>query len=204
MASSSTSLATPPPARRISYEEFLADESEEHAEWVDGEVVPMMSVTYPHSATTNYINAMFTLFATHFGLGEVLGEPFNMKTGPSLPGRSPDVMFVKSANRDRIQEKFLDGPADIVVEVLSTISAGRDRGDKYLEYETGGVPEYWLIDPVRQVAEFYLLGPTGRYELARTEDGVFRSTQMPGLAVRLEWLWERPSFLDIAEELGLR
>jgi hypothetical protein len=42
-------------------------------------------------------------------------------------------------------------------------SRSRDRGEKYYEYEEGGVREYWLIDPVRRKAEFYQLGADGYY-----------------------------------------
>jgi Uma2 family endonuclease len=54
---------------------------------------------------------------------------------------------------------------------------GRDRGDKFVEYEAAGVREYWLIDPDRKQAEFYQLAETGRYQLAALDgEGRFYST----------------------------
>ena len=55
-----------------------------------------------------------------------------------------------------------------------------------------GKLKYWLIDPERTSAEFYLLGPDKRYRLMPLEDGIFRSTVLKGLWIRVGWLWERP------------
>ena len=35
---------------RVSYEEFLALTDSMHVEWVDGEVVPMMAIGFPHNS----------------------------------------------------------------------------------------------------------------------------------------------------------
>lgn len=78
-------------------------------------------------------------------------------------GREPDLLFVAQEHLDRLQETYLDGPANLVVEVVSPESLARDRGAKFVEYEAGGVPEYWLLDPLRRWAEFYCLGEDGRY-----------------------------------------
>ena len=50
----------------------------------------------------------------------------------------------------------MDGPADVVIEIISTGSRSTDRRTKFAEYEQLGVPEYWLIDPLRRQAEFYV------------------------------------------------
>ena len=126
------------------------------------------------------------------GLGELAYDPFQMKIGPGFPGRAPDVLFVAKEHLARLKPNFLDGPADLVVEIVSSDSRGRDRGDKHYEYERGGIPEYWLIDPERNLAEFYLL-EDGRYTLAPIgPDGIFRSRVLDGLWLRVEWLWQDP------------
>ena len=80
-----------------------------------------------------------------------------------------------------------------MAEVVSPESVGRDRGDKYYEYEEAGVPEYWLIDPQRNQIEFYELGQNGQYKLtvAGAED-VYRSKALPGFWVKIEWLLSDP------------
>jgi Uma2 family endonuclease len=103
---------------------------------------------------------------------------------------------------DRLKETYFDGPADIVVEVLSPESEQRDRSIKFVEYEAGGVPEYWLVDPLRKEAYFYLLGGDGRYHLASiSPDGVFRSRTLEGFWLKIDWLWRVP-LLDPADALA--
>ncbi len=149
---------------KLSYEEFLEWTGEDqHVEWVAGEVVPMSPISDRHQQIGAYLLTLIQLYANMRRLGEVRYEPFQMKTGPNLPGRSPDILFVAETNRARLKKTFLDGPADLAVEIISPESRARDRGDKFYEYEQGGVPEYWLIDPVREQSEFYQLEPNGIY-----------------------------------------
>lgn len=189
----------------MSYEEYLDDLSiPEATEWVDGEVIEMMSVSPEHARLVAYL---FHLLQTYFDarpIGEVLGEPFNMKTGPSLPGRSPDLLVVLDDHAVRITAKNLAGPAGLAVEVISPGTEATDRGRKFVEYEAGGVSEYWLLDPHRHIAEFYVLGEDGRFGAGEMEaDGSFASTVLPGLRIRPDWLWSRHTVRAIMRELGL-
>lgn len=193
-----------PPQTPVTYADFLTSSESEAGEWVDGEVVPMAPVSLEHQYTSAFLLRLLSAFVEHHQLGQVFYEPFNMKTGPDLPGRSPDIMFVATAHLGRLRTNYLDGPADLVVEVVSPGSAGRDRGDKYFEYEAGGVPEYWLVDPGRGVAEFYRLDGSGRYFTPEVVDGVFRSAAVGGFWLKVEWLWQRPPLRDIEAHLGLR
>jgi Uma2 family endonuclease len=87
----------------------------------------------------------------------------------------------------------MEGPADLVVEIISPESRARDRGEKFYEYEQGGVREYWMLDRQRKQAEFYALGADGIYRLIPSgDDGVFRSVVLPGFWLRVEWLWQDP------------
>ncbi|MDQ3665490.1 MAG: Uma2 family endonuclease [Acidobacteriota bacterium] len=108
-----------------------------------------------------------------------------MKTGADLPGREPDILFIANDHLERLKDTHLAGAADVVVEVISPESLVRDRGEKFYEYEKGVVGEYWLIDPLRQLAEFYRLDD-GVYRLAPVdEDGIYRSAILPGLWLRV-------------------
>lgn len=190
----------------MTYEEYLdAPGIDENTEWVDGEVVPMMSVSPEHGRLTVYLTRLLGSFVEDRRLGEVFNEPINMKTGPDLPGRSPDVMFLRSEHRERITNRNIEGPADLVVEVISPGTEGIDRGDKYYEYERGGVPEYWLLDPHRQVADFFVRDERGYYRPRLPDaDGIYRSSVLAGFWLKVAWLWDRPPLREVEAELGLR
>jgi len=182
-----------PPPSDMSYEAFLewADE-DALVEWVGGKVVPMSPPSDRHQDLADFLTSLLRFFAEAHGLGRVLSAPFQMKTAPDLPGRQPDVLFVAGEHLSRLQRNHLAGPADLAVEIISPESFSRDRGDKFREYEKGGVLEYWLIDPERQQAEFYRLDGRGIYQLVPPQEGVFRSEVLPGLWLEVAWLWGEP------------
>jgi Uma2 family endonuclease len=105
-------------------------------------------------------------------------------------GRVPDIMFVTNEHLSRLKDTYLDGPADLAVEVVSPDSEKRDRRDKLIEYAAAGIPEYWLIDAPRREAHFYVLSSDNRYQdVPLSPDGVYTSTVLTGLQLRVEWLW---------------
>jgi len=176
----------------ISFEQFLADPSvPQCSEWVDGTVVPMHAVADRHDAVVGWLRELVGAVTRELDLGRVLGEPFVMKTGPDLPGRSPDL-FVVTRDRERlIEPQHLAGPADLVIEVVSPESQYRDRVVKFGEYERGGVREYWLIDPDRREALFYR-SQQGTFDAVEPADGLARSVVLPPVALGVDWLWSHP------------
>ena len=129
-----------------------------------------------------------------------------MKTGPNLPGREPDVLFIAAENFSRLKQNHLEGPADLVVEIISPDDPHRDRVDKFSEYQRGGVREYWLIDPDQKRADFHLPGAEGLFEPVPSDaDGIYRSTVLKGLWLRVDWLWQEPlpPLMSVLKEWGL-
>lgn len=138
-------MAGPKAPGKLSYEEFLAwCDEDTWAEWVDGEVVMLSAASSRHQEITSFLSSILSVYAQVHDLGTVLTAPFQMRLAALGRGRE-------------------DGPADLVIEIISSESRLRDRGEKFAEYEMGGVKEYWLIDPEEQRADFYILGTDGRY-----------------------------------------
>ncbi|HZT43005.1 MAG TPA: Uma2 family endonuclease [Chthonomonadaceae bacterium] len=187
-------LSDDSPETYITYEEFLAAADEDRpAEWVRGKVVYMAPVSDEHNRVGFFLLRLIGDFVEDNQLGAVRYESFQMKTGPNLPGREPDILFVANENLSRIKKNHLEGPADLVVEIVSPESRERDRVEKYREYEQGGVREYWLIDLERQEALFYRRNAQGMYEPGPIdENGIYESAVLPGLQLRVSWLWQRP------------
>lgn len=129
----------------------------------------------------------------------------------SSPGASlsvePDVVVVlwESIDAGRIREipkrrrqrerpeRFieLEGTPDLVVEVISDSSVGKDRTRLPPRYATAGVPELWLVD-VRKTLRFdiHVLGPDG-YRIIAQDEGGWSSSPLIG-RVRLRRLRIRP------------
>jgi len=198
--------APPDPApMSMTFEEFVtwADE-DTWAEWVNGKAVAMSPPDLRHQDVVAFLTTVLRTFVNHHRLGKVLSAPFLVKL--ELSGREPDILFVSTAHQDRFTAKYLDGPADLVIEVISPDSVGRDRGDKYLEYESAGIPEYWLIDPRRGTVEFYRLDANGHYQLTSPDDaGRYHALVIPGFWLDVTWLWQDPlpAEIDVMRALGL-
>jgi Uma2 family endonuclease len=178
---------------KMSFEEFLAwCDEDTHAEWVNGEI----SMTSPASRQHQKIRMFLTFLLDHFvrirKLGEVFDNPFLMRL-PEVPsGREPDILFIRREHLDRLRETYLDGAADLVIEIVSPESIARDRGEKFVEYEQAGIPEYWLIDPLRRRAEFYRL-TQGMYRLVDPDaQGIYRAAVVDDFWLRVDWLWQEP------------
>ena len=176
----------------MSYDEFLdwADE-DTLAEWVNGKVVMTSPASLRHQLIAQFLGRVLAGYVEVDRLGIIVSAPFQMKLEQS--GREPDVFFLAEAHRNRLHATYLDGPADLVIEILPPERVGRDRGEKFYEYEQAGIPEYWLIDDATQRAEFYQLDARGRYQLvAPGDDGVYRSKILPGFWLEVAWLWRDP------------
>ncbi len=196
-------LLRPPRPRRMTYEEFLAWADEDTlAEWVDGEVVIYSPASLKHQRIIAFLAQVMSAYVDSQNLGLVILAPFQMKLAGS--GREPDLMFVATEHLDRLRETYLDGPADLVVEVASPESIGRDRGEKFYEYAQAGIPEYWLVDPEAEQIEFYVLDERGRYRIVFPDaEGIYRSRTIEGFWLREGWLWKPPRVLDVLRELGI-
>ena len=142
---------------------------------------------------------------TRIRRAEKLIPPTRSQRLCTLTERALGLLFVQSERLHLIKNTYLDGPADVVFEVVSPESIGRDRGEKFVEYERAGIREYWMIDPDRQAAEFYELGSDGRYRLGPTEEGIYRSKIIPGFWLRVEWLWQTPlpPVLEVLRQLQI-
>jgi len=186
----------------ISYEDFLALCDEDTlAEWVNGKIERYSSASDVHQDLAGWLTSVLRIYVEANKLGIIRSAPFQMKTGPDLPGREPDIIFLRDENRDKLKKRYLDGPADLVIEIISEESLLRDRGEKFAEYEIGGVKEYWILDPETKRADFFIL-KEGRYE-RRVEDthGIYHSEIIEGLWLKVAWLWNLPPVLDVLREL---
>jgi len=183
-----------PPKEPMSLEEFWAWKDEDvWAEWEDGEVILMSPASYPHQDISGFLQTLLRLFLEERDMGVVLPAPFSMFLPRSNRVREPDLLVVLKENLDRIKETYLEGPADLVVEIVSEESVLRDRGTKFAEYELDGVREYWVIDPEGKRADFFVLGEDGRFvRKLPDKKGFYHSSVLKGFRIKVDWLWQQP------------
>ncbi len=58
---------------------------------------------------------------------------------------------------EKISDKRVIGAPDLVVEVASPGTREHDQHEKLDAYALAGVPEYWIVDPIRRTIELLVL-----------------------------------------------
>lgn len=181
---------------RMTYEEFVAWAGEDiRAEWVNGEVIAYTPPDTAHQELVFFLATLLRLYTEMRGIGTVLIAPFEMRLRAVHTSREPDILFVAAHHARRLTRKRLEGPADVVIEVISDSTALIDKRDKFNEYCRAGVPEFWLIDPGEREQEFaaYHLTTSGVYErIPLDRAGCFHSEEIPGFWLDPAWLWRQP------------
>jgi Uma2 family endonuclease len=176
---------------------YLRDYDERLTEWVEGSVIEMAAMTDQHNAMIRFLSALLEAYLTQTGEGRVFQDTFTMRFSTpngKLRRRHPDVMVVCSPNLGRIQATYVDGAADLVIEIVSEDSVDRDRGEKFVEYEAAGVREYWIVDPLRQEVLFYRRGDDALFHLWSAPTGTpYTSAVLPRLTVAPDLLYRQPA-----------
>jgi len=180
------------PDLRMSFDEFLASGKGVHGDWVEGTVRLMEPDTATHNRVVLFLTSVVQLYVERRSCGEVLPR-FQMRARPDLPSREVDLLVLKPESTGKLRDFYLDGPADLVIEVVSEESRELDSAVKLREYAAGGVGEYWLIDPERKQAEAFRRTEAGRFEAVDLgTPAMLRSEALPGMWVAVNWLWKEP------------
>ena len=180
------SMQAAPP--RFGYADLLAmpDDGRRY-EIHGGELVVVPAPILRHQCAAVELVTMLNDYRRRSG-GLALSAPFDV-VFDEHDVLQPDVVFFRA---ERLRLLDPDSPAraapDLVVEVLSPSTAQLDRGRKMRIFARYAVPEYWIVDPVRQRIEVHVLerdvaeaaGAYRRAQIAAPGDTV-RSVALPGL-----------------------
>lgn len=196
----------PVPGVRLEAEEFSGwcEEIGEaiRAEWVRGEVVLMAPAGLDHEEWVAWLIKVLGVYVDANDLGHVVGSNYLATLGESA--RLPDVMFISKAREHLLRSRALEGAPDLAIEVISPDSRNRDRREKFAEYETGGVQEYWILDPLLKRVDAYWRNASGKFERIAEAEGKLGSKIVRGFYLRVEWLHGPvlPNTLKALREMG--
>jgi Uma2 family endonuclease len=183
-------------AQDVTFADYMAHYAAAHTEWVEGMVIKMSSVSAKHDTLFQFLIILLRAYLRKTQTGTLKVAPFVMKITPESPAREPDLHIVLKERAGIIQDTMTAGAADVVVEIVSPESEKRDMVEKYYEYQAGGVREYWLVNPQRRQADFYVLGDDGLYQRIELHDGVFRSRALPEFVLDTTVLWDDAALED--------
>ncbi|BAC91753.1 gll3812 [Gloeobacter violaceus PCC 7421] len=142
---------------------------------------------HSHNGVRQYLNTSLFRVAREVG-GNALGRDFAMRLGEN--GFTPDAMFFTGTGLNRLCNYYLNGPAELVIEVLRPGHEHADRVIKRNYYQAAGVPEYWIVDPRSRSVEFWSRRDGVYLSQFPDRDGLYRPGSVAGLAFRPEPLWQ--------------
>ena len=167
------------------------------AEFINGEIVMHSPARDVHNQV---VGRLSSLLRAHNDANALRGKVAAEKAlvGLTRNDYEPDVAFWGPEKAAEIERDTKVYPApDLVVEVLSASTAGRDRGVKREDYEAHGVAEYWIIDADDETVVAYELdGARYQEEVVGTTLG---SGVVPGFSIPTRALFD-----DAAHVAALR
>ncbi|BAU10776.1 hypothetical protein LEP3755_12680 [Leptolyngbya sp. NIES-3755] len=162
------------------FEEYLNydDGSDRRYELVDGELVELPTESWDAGAISLYLFTQLLRFVPYYLIRHKDAEIAVRSS--SVKARIPDLMIVTEETAIEMSgQKGLipleSEPPVLVVEVVSPGEPGQENYDrdyvaKPLEYASRGIPEYWLIDPMREVVIVLYLEGEQYSEIGRSRN----------------------------------
>ena len=135
------------PAVKFTYEDYQHTPDDQRYELLDGELIMAPASNLGHQRIGTQLGWRLAQFVAERGRGEVFFAPCDVVLS-NTDVVQPDLLFVSHERAHLLLggANVLGAP-DLVVEILSPSTAGRDRTLKRGLYAKHGVREYWLVDP---------------------------------------------------------
>ncbi|MCH7752022.1 MAG: Uma2 family endonuclease [Planctomycetes bacterium] len=157
----------------------------EPVELIQGRLVVSPSPTFLHQ-TVSLLLSEFVLRAARQSGGRAAASPIDVVSSDHTVVQ-PDLIYITKERRSIIKKR-VDGPPDLVIEILSQPDSRRDRVDKLNLYAQHRVAEYWIVDPDARQFDF-LINRDGRFEVQPQHDDCYQSPRLSELAINLADFW---------------
>lgn len=131
---------------KFTYEHYCQLPEGDRYELIEGELLLTPSPTVRHQRVAATMQEALRTFVKANDLGSVFYAPLDVVLSDENVVQ-PDILFISKERDNIIKEENIQGPPDLVVEIISPSTAERDRSLKKALYGKFGVREYWIVDP---------------------------------------------------------
>jgi Uma2 family endonuclease len=183
----------PQTSTRLTYEDYLElpDDGKQY-ELIEGELILNPAPVPRHQWIVLNIAAELRDYHRRNPGGAVFSAPIDVVLGQDVV-LQPDVIVIRAERMEIVGSKNIQGGPSIVVEVLSDGTRRRDEIIKRKLYESYGVDEYWIVDPVIETVKIYrrIGGAFVRAaEISIESGGEITSPLLPGFALDVNLVFE--------------
>lgn len=182
-------MASEVSARLLSYDDYARRSDPTRGEVVEGRFVVTPAPSGLHQLVVLRLAQRLQNHLDVRPTGTLFIAPYDVVLRAERPAIivQPDLVFVAAASRHRLTPANLQGPPDLVVEVVSPTSVAMDTVKKRRLYAAHGVAEYWLVWPEAERVERYTFEAGGQFgKPALLEPGeVVTTPLLPGFALAI-------------------
>jgi len=179
--------------------EYVNEDS--NCELINGVLVIHSPASEEHEDIFSYLNALFRLYLEKNNAGKIYGSRFVMKLSKKW-NSEPDLFIVLPNNYSNIKETYYEGPADLVIEILSKSTRELDLEKKLPEFLRIGVKEVWIIDSQNKELSIFHKNDNQVYKNYKSDE-IVKSQVLPKFKFKIKWLWFRKEFpvVQVFQEL---
>ena len=141
---------------RITWQDtLLMPEDGKRYEAIDGELYVTAAPMRRHQRVSGNLVRVLAKLLDEPGYGWVYHAPIGVEFPETEEGVQPDIVFVSRRRAQLLVKEGIRGAPNLVIEILSPSTAGRDRTIKKKLYERQGVGQYWVVDPETESVEVW-------------------------------------------------
>jgi Uma2 family endonuclease len=186
-------MTLPQKRNTLTYKEYLALDEDIEYEVIDGQMYNMSpSPNTRHQSVSMELSTEFNMYFRNKAC-RVLAEidvclSDDQDFAKVTEWVKPDILIV--CDKNKIHENRIVGAPDLIVEILSKSTAKIDRMVKFNRYQRAGVKEYWIVDPLHEIIDVYVLeNEQYKYEGTYASDEVIQVTLFEDLSINLKMIF---------------
>jgi len=140
--------------KKHTYEDYLKTPDDARYELIEGDLLMTPSPVTKHQRILRDLGFELLSFVRAKNLGEIFLAPYDVYFDNENVVQ-PDILFISRERLNLIGEKNMQGPPDLVIEILSESTAYRDLIQKKKLYARYCVKEYWIVIPEEESVGIY-------------------------------------------------
>ena len=150
--------------KKFTIKDIEALPEDKHAELIGGEIYMMAPPTRMHQ---EIVSEVLTSINNHIrknsGKCRAYPAPFAVRLfADDSTYLEPDISVI--CDPDKLNDKGCNGAPDWIIEVVSPESVERDYYRKLMLYQSAGVREYWIINPMEKKVSVYFFPEFQTYD----------------------------------------
>lgn len=177
----------------------LRENSESRLEYIDGIVYMTPSPSTKHQRISSRLHAKLFNFLEGKEC-EVFPAPFDIELRTADDDKAnqtektkvviPDLSVI--CDKMKLGENKYVGSPELIIEIISPSNQAHDLVKKLNLYMQYGVKEYWIVNPLLNTVQIYVLNEEGQYHQVEVlkETGIACSEVLKGFSVNIEELFK--------------